>query len=184
MAAVAAMVEATARIVETLGLEALTTNRVAEWAGVSIGSLYQYYPTKEALLAEVMRRERGTLLQDIQQAAATARDLPSVIDAFLHAALAHQFKRPRLARALEFAEATLPMREEDQALRLQLSEHLASLLDLHGVGDAKVVAADTIALCRGMIDAAAIRGETDGAALFPRLRRAVMGYLAEDRPSC
>lgn len=180
MSTVAAMVEATARIVETLGLDALTTNRVAEWAGVSIGSLYQYFPTKDALLAEVIRRERGALLQDIQQAAATAGDLPSIIDAFLHAGLAHQFKRPRLARALEFAETSLPMRDEDQALRLQISEHLESLLDLHGVRNAKVAAADTIALCRGMIDAAAIRGETDAAAIFPRLRRAVIGYLAGD----
>lgn len=180
MATVVAIVEATARIVETLGLNALTTNRVAETAGISIGSLYQYFPTKEALLAEVIRRERDTLLHDIQQAAATAADLQSIVDAFLHAALTHQFRRPRLALALELAEVSLPMAAEDQDLRERICTHLASLLDRHGVGNAEVAAADTIALCRGMIDAAAIRGETDGTAVFPRLRRAVMGYLAAD----
>ena len=34
----------------------LSTNRIAERAGVSVGSLYQYFPNKEALLAEVRRR--------------------------------------------------------------------------------------------------------------------------------
>ena len=54
---VAAMVEATARVLAREGLEALTTNRIAEVAGVSIGSLYQYFPNKEALLAALIERE-------------------------------------------------------------------------------------------------------------------------------
>jgi AcrR family transcriptional regulator len=41
-------------------LERLTTNRVAEKAGVSIGSLYQYFPDREALVAEVRRRYSET----------------------------------------------------------------------------------------------------------------------------
>lgn len=51
------MVEATARVLRHEGLDALTTNRIAEVAGVSIGSLYQYFPSKEALLAQVVERE-------------------------------------------------------------------------------------------------------------------------------
>lgn len=50
------LVEATTRILERDGLEGLTTNRVAEVAGVSIGSLYQYFPNKEALVEEVRSR--------------------------------------------------------------------------------------------------------------------------------
>jgi len=50
------IVEATTRIIEDEGLAALSTNRVAEVAGVSIGSLYQYFPNKEALIAEVRTR--------------------------------------------------------------------------------------------------------------------------------
>lgn len=46
--------EAAARIVATEGLEALNTNYVAEVAGVGIGSLYQYFPSKEALLGSVI----------------------------------------------------------------------------------------------------------------------------------
>jgi AcrR family transcriptional regulator len=38
------------------GYNALTTNIVAEKAGVGIGSVYQYFPNKESLLGELMRR--------------------------------------------------------------------------------------------------------------------------------
>jgi AcrR family transcriptional regulator len=50
------IIRATAQILSREGLARVTTNRVAERAGVSIGSLYQYFPNKEALVAEVRRR--------------------------------------------------------------------------------------------------------------------------------
>jgi len=45
---------ATTRILERDGILALSTNRVAREAGVSIGSLYQYFPAKEALIAALV----------------------------------------------------------------------------------------------------------------------------------
>lgn len=53
---VEAIIEASARIIEDSGLAGLNTNKVAEVAGVSIGSLYQYFPNKEALLDAVRER--------------------------------------------------------------------------------------------------------------------------------
>lgn len=52
---VRAILEAAARIFEERGVEAATTDRIAERAGVSIGSLYQYFPGKEAILATLAR---------------------------------------------------------------------------------------------------------------------------------
>lgn len=80
VAAVAAMVETAARIIEVRGWAALTTNHVAELSGVSIGSLYQYFPSKEALLAELVRRERAMLLHDVGQAMALEGELPFAIE--------------------------------------------------------------------------------------------------------
>ncbi|OBV40983.1 TetR/AcrR family transcriptional regulator [Janthinobacterium psychrotolerans] len=177
IAAVAAMVEAAARIIETRGWAALTTNHVAERAGFSIGSLYQYFPSKEALLAELLRRERAQLLREVRQATETAASLAPAIEQCIAAGLRHQFGRPALALALEYVPASLAMHQEDTVLRQALDRQLAAVLARHGVAGSATLAADLVALCRGMIDAAALRGETDAAALLPRLLRAVRAVL-------
>ena len=51
-----AVLEATVRILRREGSDALTTNRIAEVAGVSIGSLYQYFPGKGAIFSALHRR--------------------------------------------------------------------------------------------------------------------------------
>ena len=53
-AIVEAILEATVRILPKIGSQNITTKRIAEFAGVSIGSLYQYFPNKESLLAGIM----------------------------------------------------------------------------------------------------------------------------------
>jgi AcrR family transcriptional regulator len=53
---VEAIVEAAAQVFERHGYAAGTTNRIAERAGVSIGSLYQYFPNKDSILVELTRR--------------------------------------------------------------------------------------------------------------------------------
>jgi AcrR family transcriptional regulator len=53
---VRALVQATAYILKREGYEKATTNRIAEKAGVNIGSLYQYFPNKEALVAALIDR--------------------------------------------------------------------------------------------------------------------------------
>jgi AcrR family transcriptional regulator len=54
---VASIVEAAAQILEKGGLAAFTTNAVAERAGVSIGTLYQYFADKNALVMALARGE-------------------------------------------------------------------------------------------------------------------------------
>lgn len=53
-AVVDAILEATVRILPKIGSQNVTTKKIAEFAGVSIGSLYQYFPNKESLLGGIM----------------------------------------------------------------------------------------------------------------------------------
>jgi AcrR family transcriptional regulator len=54
--------EATAQIVFDEGPQALNTNRIAERAGFSVGTLYQYFPSKEAILLAMIERKRNRVL--------------------------------------------------------------------------------------------------------------------------
>src|SRR6185369_17163863 len=55
-ATVDSILEATARVLVKRGFDGLTTNLVAETAGVSVGSLYQYFPNKEALVSALIEK--------------------------------------------------------------------------------------------------------------------------------
>jgi AcrR family transcriptional regulator len=65
-ATVDALVEATARILVKEGFDKASTNHIAEVAGVSVGSLYQYFPTKEALVAAVVERHQQEITQTVR----------------------------------------------------------------------------------------------------------------------
>ena len=53
---VSRLLDATAATIAERGLDGTTTNHIAEQAGVSIGSLYQYFPDKEALVEALLTR--------------------------------------------------------------------------------------------------------------------------------
>lgn len=86
---VEAVLAAAELVIDEDGLKGFTTNRVAERAGVSVGSLYQYFPNKEAVLAELARRlERRTqaqLVEILRAASATTLEdtAARVVDAML-----------------------------------------------------------------------------------------------------
>ena len=56
-----AILEAAAQLLERHGKRGFTANKVAERAGVSIGSLYQYFPNKDAILLAIAEREEADL---------------------------------------------------------------------------------------------------------------------------
>jgi len=97
-ATVEALLEATTDILIREGYARLTTNRIAERAGVNIASLYQYFPGKEAIIAELRRRhgaEQRTALRQVL-AERTAGELESTIRALVSAGVAGHAHAPRL----------------------------------------------------------------------------------------
>jgi AcrR family transcriptional regulator len=59
--------EAAARILEEQGLRRFTTNRLAELSGFSVGTLYQYFPDKQAILQALARHEQEKTFEEIRQ---------------------------------------------------------------------------------------------------------------------
>lgn len=78
------MFEAAIRILEQDGLQGFTTNRVAELAGISIGTLYQYFPNKEALLLALAKREMKQTFERLRTEMQARADAAQATDAAPH----------------------------------------------------------------------------------------------------
>lgn len=66
---VEAIIQSCQKILEQEGVNQLTTNRIAEVAGITIGSLYQYFPNKEAILATLFSETIAAETDQISRAA-------------------------------------------------------------------------------------------------------------------
>ncbi len=101
-ATVTAIVQATARVLARDGYAKTSTNRIARAAGVSVGSLYQYFPGKDALVLAVARGHAEEMLKLLSQAALETADAPIAtrIRALVHGMIAAHQGDPALHKAL------------------------------------------------------------------------------------
>ncbi len=107
------LLQATTRILRREGRERLTTNRVAEAAGVSVGSLYQYFPNKQSLLDALSERYEAQFLERL-------------------AGAFERFNRCSLREGLrELARFTIEIHREDPELHNALSPEIPK--DQHSI---------------------------------------------------
>ncbi|MCG8590939.1 MAG: TetR/AcrR family transcriptional regulator [Proteobacteria bacterium] len=101
---VEAIVEAGARVFAERGYAGSTTNHIALRAGVSVGSLYEYFPNKDAILAEVadrhVQRMIGPVIELLDTAEPAPEGLPDWLDRFVERMLAVHLESPELHRLL------------------------------------------------------------------------------------
>lgn len=123
-ATIAAIVEAAAQILEREGEEAATTARIAERAGVSIGTLYQYFEDRDAVLAAVIRRDREMMSAEIARriAEGNPQSGEALVRDIIAALLAVMRPRRRRRRLITLGAA----------MRMQSSDDIAATID--GVG--------------------------------------------------
>lgn len=183
-AMVETILEAAARILEEEGIAQLNTNRISQRAGVSVGSLYQYFPSKDAIVLELIRIAHADLLKDLKAMAGQMGKAPIevAVRELVRVGVEGQLRRPGLSRALDYLEPKLPAHAENEAVDADIRTLVVGVLAqrlprLRGKALA-AAAADLAAMSRGMIDAAGARGETVPVALVERVTRAALGYLS------
>ncbi len=137
----AALIEAGFQILERDGAERFGTTAVAERAGVSIGTLYQYFANKEGLLTAMARQEVSELLQDVARSFSVAPEghrarpiVRRILRTFWDAPANRQAVFPHLLRYVARADLMREVKAftaglgRDLALRQALSDEAAFVL--------------------------------------------------------
>jgi AcrR family transcriptional regulator len=133
VATVAVILEAAAQLLARDGLAGFTINAVAVRAGVSIGTVYQYFPDKTSLMAALIAQQQQARADGLSVLAErlAGQPLPVIVAALVDASVASDVAQPRLAAALDHEEARLPVTARIETAFSGLDAQLAALLAGH-----------------------------------------------------
>lgn len=188
-AMVEALLDATTRILVKDGYDALSTNRVAKAAGVSVGSLYQYYPSKEALVRGVLERW-GTLITEQMtglRASLADASLDEAVAVVVGSVLTSARLDPKLSQVMLEQLPRIGAFDELEQLNRRFAELLASWLELHPaeveVDDAALAAHVVVTTLDSLCNhAITYRPELFESPRFAaHVERLLIGYLAPTR---
>jgi AcrR family transcriptional regulator len=178
-ATVHAILEGAANLLERHGLEGYTTNEIAARAGVSIGSLYQYFPNKDAVTIALIEREMVGMVDEVIAALALTPPQRALQEA-IRAAVRNQVRRPQLARLLDFEEFRLaPLMPTLRAAKVIRDSLEAFLRERYGLSEpaSAEAAVDVVEIAKALSYASGRRGELDASSLTRTIEAAVLGYL-------
>jgi len=184
-ATVEAILDETARIWAREGYGAVNTNRVAQVAGVSVGSLYQYFPDKSALVGAVAVRHSEAMAQIFQAAACNpdSGDLRRLVRTLVRATLAAHAENPQLRRAIIEELPRIGRPKKIAALKASIHSAVVGLLSRYrdeiAVTDLDLAAFVVINAVEHLTHLAqSERGGVDSA-LERQLNRMIINYLIE-----
>lgn len=180
---VAVILAAAAHILEREGYGQYSTNAVAKRAGVSIGSLYQYFPGKDAITIALIQHEGARVIKAIEEAS-LIDNWQDALGAIIDVAVRHQMSRPALARILDVEESRLQPEKDTTDITAVLEAILKRGLNRAIPIGHRTLAIDIVAIARGVADAAAGQQDVSLDDLRHRLNCAVFGYLAQACPEC
>lgn len=188
LAMVEALLDATARVLRRDGYDRASTNRIAKVAGVSVGSLYQYFPNKEALVAALVARHNREMLQLLRNALkeVDSLDLSSAIrelvratvDAHMVDPALHRIFAEQVPRMGALAEIAALQRETLQLVRTYLEERRdeISVMDLDAATALCVTTVEALTHSFVIHEIAAFGDDRDW--FIDEVTRLVVGYLA------
>jgi AcrR family transcriptional regulator len=179
---VAALLDAGAALFAEKGYEAATMTEIAERAGAAIGSLYQFFPSKEALAEALFDRFAERAAATFAQVEERARGAPAaaLADLLVDHKLALRSDREAAAIALSGAIAGVVERRKPlgDALRARIAAMLLSA-NAALTEDEAMVAATMIGQILKMVPALAQNEEVSGFPLVLELRRLLTLYLKD-----
>jgi AcrR family transcriptional regulator len=127
------ILEATTRVLVKEGYDRASTNRIAAAAGVSIGSLYQYFPSKEALVAAVSERHSQEVLQLMRNVLikVAARPVEGAVREFVSVAIEGHRVNPKLHRVLAEQIPRIGRLQNVEAINRDVHALIRGYLDAH-----------------------------------------------------
>src|SRR5882757_3688187 len=102
-ATVSAIFEASIQVLLAVGYRKTTTTRVAERAGVSVGTLYQYFPNRQALIAAVIERYLDDIASSVERdcSALMGQSLEKMVAGMVDAMIAAKCRRIEFSRGMQ-----------------------------------------------------------------------------------
>jgi AcrR family transcriptional regulator len=131
VATVEAILVATARVLTRDGYDHASTNKVAEEAGVSVGSLYQYFPSKEALVAALIDRHMAHMTALIETNIEALRDasLPVAAKTLVKVMIAAHAHNPRLHKVIAEKVPRVGKLNRIHDIERQIADRIRALLE-------------------------------------------------------
>jgi AcrR family transcriptional regulator len=195
-ATVDVIVEAATRVLARRGWARFTTNEIAAVAGVSVGSLYQYFPDKLAIAEAIRQRHLDEVLAALSAADDESGALPlgERVGRFVDGVIAAHSIDQALHRVLVdevplAARSTCPEFEAEYQRRYRVlvaaSTGGSAASDCADCADSDDTAARVLsAAVEGAVHAAARRGDLATPALRTELVRLVLAYLRDRQQAC
>jgi AcrR family transcriptional regulator len=180
---VESILQAATRVLSKESLEGFNTNRVAEVAGISVGSLYQYFPNKAALVAALLAREHASLCADIEACIAACRGKPLefAVRSLAKIAIDHQHGDAIFASALDHEERRLPVQQALAPFQQRMIAALHGLMKDHQASFPASLPAeaalDCLTIARALVESEHISSQSQRLSLQNRISRALLGYL-------
>ena len=177
------ILQAATRVLERESLAGFNTNRVAEVAGISIGSLYQYFPNKAALITMLIARAQTALADQLREVVDKLGDvtLTQALRAIAKLAVRQQYGNPVLAAALDHEEKRLPIQAQLMEAEETLLGALGDFFDRYKAEMARPLprnaAHDCLVITKALVEADMERGTAPTRDLERRIVRALKGYL-------
>jgi len=155
---VAELLRAAGEVFAESGYENATTNAIAARAGVSPGTLYQFFPNKQAMaesLANEYAAQNQALHERVFDVSAASMPLPELIDRLVGPFLEFRRNAPGFEALFVGSVVSRELAERSQALHQQLKQRVAGIIQLRGPhlsADAvQTTAETTVQIVKGLL---------------------------------